>query len=334
MKKRLLVLFVFLEINFLSFAQEARIFKEDFIIEKQSFYPSEYELFRYVIFGMEENRNNFFIYDYSLLNLYLLEEGASQTFKVQTLGDGKGSGPREFRNPSDICIVNQKVIISDADLARISIWDAASHQLIRSFKTKKFVPYRIACYDDKIIAYNSSGSKEGNFLVYNLDGVLIKGITDNTLSKDGFIDSGYIVADSTFIYFGSEGKSELKKYNYLTGNLVQVSNTIVGKIENKSRISISKNEDEITTKRASDFKYQTRGIGLFENWLIVFHSGRKDAHGSTLDFYNKVTLEYLFSEKIDHTFSSIDIKADKLLINSYDFERKEREFFVYKIKND
>ena len=49
MKKRLLVLFVFLEINFLSFAQEARIFKEDFIIEKQSFYPSEYELFRPVM---------------------------------------------------------------------------------------------------------------------------------------------------------------------------------------------------------------------------------------------------------------------------------------------
>jgi len=337
MKKKIFLVIVFYTINILCRAQDYRVFKNDYLTEIQKFYPSDYDLFRPVIFALSKFKNEFIVYDYSQNNLYSINKEKGSRGLLSEIGQGRGSGPKEFRNPTDICITNykkeQSIIVSDSDLARISIWDLDSKVLIKSFKTKRFVPYRLSCYENRIIVYNNSGSKDGNYLIYNTDGQLLKGIKDNTLSKDGFLDSGYIVADSSFIYFGSEGKSEIKRYDYLHETPVQVSSTIE-KIESENKLNISKSDEEIRTKRDNDFKYQTRGIGLFNDKLIVFHSGRKDAHGNVIDFYNKKNLEYEFSVEISNVFSSIDIQENRLLINAYDFDKKEREFYVYEIKSD
>lgn len=315
------------------YSQENRVFKEDILVETQRFYPSDYDLFRPVVFAMEEDQNKYIIYDYSQHNLYSLKKDNNKILDVITIGEGRGSGPKEFRNPSDICVTNKEIIVSDTDLARISIWDIESNKLINSFKTKRFIPYRLTCHSDNIVVYNSSGSKNGNYLIYDQKGSLIKGIEDKTLSKDGFIDSGYIVADNNFIYFGSEGKPEIKKYNYLDDEAVLIKNT-VQKIGNENRVDVSKSDEYITTKRNIEFKYQTRGIGLFQNHLVVFYSGRKDGHGNIIDFYDKNSLNYNFSVKLRHVFSNIDVQNDRILINAYDFERKEREFFVFKMLSE
>ena len=94
MIKKITLLLFFLKISFVSFAQKSRVFKEDFIVETQRFYPSDYELFRPVIFGMGINQNNLFIYDYSQHNLYALEKKDSQSYNVRSVGEGKGSGPK------------------------------------------------------------------------------------------------------------------------------------------------------------------------------------------------------------------------------------------------
>ena len=75
MKNTLLATF-FLTLNFISLAQSSRVFKDDFLIESQNFYPSDYDLFRPVIFAMGKSENEFIIYDYSQHNLYsLIKEG-------------------------------------------------------------------------------------------------------------------------------------------------------------------------------------------------------------------------------------------------------------------
>lgn len=277
----------------------------------------------------------FFIYDYAMNNLFSINLSEENTGLKNMIGGGRGSGPDEFRNPTDICVSKaagkERIFVADASLARISIWDGVSKNLISSFKTKRFIPYRITCTYNEVIAYNNAGNKSGNFLVYNLDGKLINGIHDETLSKDGFLDSGDITADEEFIYFASEGKTELRKYNYQKNDIVNIKNTIE-KMEGENKVERkSTGSEEVLTKRSAEFKYQSRGIGIFNDYLLVLYSGRKDAHGKIIDLYNKNDLTYQFSTNLEHLFSRVNVSNDKLLINAYDFERDERLFYVFEL---
>ena len=334
MKKYIYTIFLFITTT-VSFAQEKREFKEGIFIEIANFYPSDHDLFRPEIVKQSYKDETSFVYDYSMNNLFSMSISDVNKGLKKEIGGGRGSGPDEFRNPTDKCVSmvagKERIFVADASLARISVWDGVSGNLISSFKTKRFIPYRITCTDNEVIAYNKAGNNAGNFLVYNLDGKLINGIHDETLSKDGFFDSGDITADEEFIYFASEGKTELRKYNYQKNDIVYAKDTIV-KLEGENKLERkSTGSEEVLTKRSAEFKYQSRGIGIFNDYLLVLYSGRKDAHGKIIDFYNKKDLSYQFSINLEHLFSKMSEYNGKILLNAYDFEREERRFYVFKL---
>lgn len=132
-------------------------------------------------------------------------------------------------------------------------------QLNTKFKTKRFTPFRLACTDARIIVYNNPGNRNGNYLIYDLNGKFIDGITDRTLSIDGFIDSGTITANKEHVYFASEGKPDLKKYNYLKDKPMLIKAIIETLDEENNIETTSLNKYEVATKRSSNFKYQSRG---------------------------------------------------------------------------
>lgn len=316
-----------------AFSQESeRVYKDNILTEVNSFYPSDLDLFRPNVFSTNESNNSVIIYDYSQSNLYKVQNQEITT-KIE-LGKGRGSGPQEFRNPTDMCITDNslepKIVIIDLELSRVSLWDLNTNKFIRSFSSQGFVPFRVACSYDKIILFNSSGSKEGNFLVYDFMGNQEKGIDDSELSKDGFLDSGFITADSTYVYFVSEGKPNLKKYNYrnITSGL---SKSIVKSHVNENDINRRRDGDTEMVSRKENFRYYSRDVDTWKNYLVVFYSGRTDAFGNVIDFYEKGSLEYKFSTKIEQLFTKIEISGDYLLLNVYDFERKERKFTKFKI---
>lgn len=59
--------------------------------------------------------------------------------KTAIVGD-KGSGPDEFRNPTDMCVSNsngkERIVVADGSLTRIYVWDGNSNNLIQSLKPK------------------------------------------------------------------------------------------------------------------------------------------------------------------------------------------------------
>lgn len=96
-------------------------------------------------------------------------------------------------------------------------------------------------------------------MIYDLNGKFIDGITDRTLSIDGFIDSGTITANKEHVYFASEGKPDLKKYNYLKDKPMLIKAIIETLDEENNIETTSLNKYEVATKRSSNFKYQSRG---------------------------------------------------------------------------
>ncbi len=310
-----------------------REFKE-VIKEEWRFVPSEFELFRAEIYTINNNHSALFVFDYTKKNLFKLSIEGSEIVDMETIGNGQGSGPGEFRNPTDMCVSltskGEKLVLIDSDLARVSIWDVTSGEFEKSFNPKKFSPSRVSCTPNKIFLYNATGSKNGDYLVYNFDKELIAGIKDNRKKRNTFLDAGEIVADDSSLFFSSKGRSELKKFS-LIDNAFELSNSLVeAVVENKT--DIKEDKKTRTEKRSKDFKYQTRGIGEYGDYILVLYSGEKHGHGNTIDFYNKRTLVYEFSVQLEFWSISMDVQGDRIILDSYYKDRKEYMFMAYKIE--
>jgi len=310
-----------------------RTYKNVFI-EKGFFDPEEFDLYRPDVFTYDSDLEEYFIYDYSQKNLYQISLKSYRVNKYNKLGNGNGSGPGEFRNPTDICIGNtslgNKLVVIDSDLSRVSIWDLDKSIFESSFKPKKFIPFRLSCTNTDIIIYNSLGSKKGDFLVFDYNGNELSSFSDPQENKNTFLDSGYIDADSEHIYYSSQGRPILKKIN--RSNKKIESKLFVEPTVGENKASIRTQGDYIIEKRDQNFIYQSRGIGLFEGYIVVLYSGRKDAFGNVLDFYDKKTLNYNFSSKIDLYSQFMTLSNNILLVRGYDQKLEKTIFKFYSIE--
>tara|TARA_R110002124_G_scaffold194258_3_gene361378 strand:- start:23156 stop:24178 length:1023 start_codon:yes stop_codon:yes gene_type:complete len=337
--KFFLAFFLCLVINNICKAQTSqsedinRIYKNVFI-EKGFYDPEEFDLYRPDVFTYDSDLEEHFIYDYSQKNLYQISLKSYRSNQYTKLGNGNGSGPGEFRNPTDICIGNtskgKKLVVIDSDLSRVSIWDLDKNIFESSFKPKKFNPFRLACTNTDIIIYNSLGSKKGDYLVFDYNGNELSSFKDPQENKNTFLDSGYIDADSEHIYYSSQGRPILKKINRIDKKFE--SKLFIEPTVGENKTSKKTEGDYIIEKRDKDFIYQSRGIGLFEDFIVVLYSGRKDAFGNVLDFYNKTTLKYNFSSKIDLYSQFMSLSNNILLVRGCDQELKKTIFKFYSIE--
>lgn len=309
-----------------------RVYK-DIFVAKDSFYPEDYELFRATLFTYDSENKQLYIYDYEQNNLFNTSISDYKIDGFKEIGRGKGSGPGEFRNPTSVCIgytnTGTKIVIVDSDLARVSVWNGESENFERSFATKRFSPFRVACTSSEIIVFSSVGSKKGDYLIFNYEGKEIGSIEDPQENKNIFLDSGYIVANSKNAFYSSSGRPFIKKFSL-------DSDASLSKLFIEPQISPNKiskpyqQGDYILEKRDENFIYQSRGIGVFENYILMLYSGRKDAYSNTIDFYD-FDLNYQFSSNIDLFSQYMTVSGNILLVRGFDNDIKKAVFKFYQI---
>lgn len=307
-----------------------RLFVADGLINLGKFYPSDFDLFRSQLIGYSGRDKYISVYDYAENNLFGIKIGFEDQLQVlekNIIGRGLGSGPGEFRNPTDMCITGtpegSQIFVTDPNIARVSYWNLESGVFGNSFSTNRFIPFRIACTNQLVILYSPGFQKRGNYQIYNLEGELIKSIQDRGIKRDdnSFSTSGFITATESDIYFVNDSKPEIKKINIKTESLIHSELTSEGIFDNSVDEEVTKKT--LKKKRGDGFRYAGRGIGIYDNYVVVLFSGRKDAFSKTLDFYDKNDLSYKFSIKLDSYTNAIYVDEDIVALRSLDREKKE-----------
>jgi len=342
---------VFLGLIFNSgFAQSSnseltRTFKEGVITGLGSVVPSEHGFFRVSSFvlNVSYGRKNLIFYDYSTHNLYeMVLSGLEdpEVLEVNEIGNGKGSGPGEFRNPTDLCITkngNQSlVIVADPELSRITIWDLDSKRIINSFNPK-IMPFRISCFKDKISVFSTSNSEGGSLGLYNFKGKLL-GVFDNiNTSPDRgniFINSGYLSQNEKAIYYAGMGNIVIAKVDIK--NLKRShQNSIVESRPFKNDVVVENpDKNTVKTKRGDKYIYLSRDSGIIDQYLVVLHSGRTDAWGDIIDFYDNSDLSYKFSVMLPELAQDMYVTENVVIVEAFDRNTKERYLKLFKISTD
>lgn len=328
MKRITTLLLIVLTINSIVVAQNKLITKNNLFNEINAYIPEDYNLFRASVFTYDIENNQQFVYDYTQKNLFRIQFKDFRVFDVVPIGNGSGSGPGEFRNPTSMCIGNtiegKKLVVIDSGLSRVTVWDSKTGNLLKCFTTKRFSPFRVACTQSIIILFNSLSLKKGDHLVMNNESSEIGGIKDPQKKKNAFLDSGYLVANSKSVFNSSQGRLLLKKFDLEMGT--QQSTVFIKPKIGENKIDREKQVDYLIEKRDKDFIYQSRGIGIFENYVLVLHSGRKDAYGNTIEFYDQESLECQFSAEIDLCSQYMSVSAKVLLVRGFDQDLKKNYF--------
>lgn len=318
-----------------------RIFKENVISEIASFYPSDEGLFRPELVVFDAIQNKVFIYDYGIGNLVSLKFEDLANFKtiaVEEIGNGVGSGPGEFRNPTGICLNNDRgvsrVVIVDPDLVKVSVWRGTDGKLVKSFRPKKFVPFRVTCNSDRIALYNSGFRSDGSIAIYDYDGNLITYLTepDRKKEKVSMMENGYLAMNNKNVFYSGTDEGILKKYSHLNKKFQKKVNFVELK-ESKEKVVATKNSDEVTYKRNNESIYHSRGIGVNDKYVWVFYSGRKDAYGSLIDFYSVDNLSYEFSIKIAELAKGMVSNGRHIILDTFDFERRENYLKIFRLND-
>lgn len=319
--------------------EQTRAIENIEMLEVGSFYPSDIGLFRPELVTFDAYRNKFFIYDYGIRNLVsvnFLELTDHNSTTVKEIGNGFGSGPGEFRNPTGICLVNDektsKVVLVDPDLARVSIYDGNSDKLLKSFRPKRFVPFRVACNKTNIVLFNAMYHPQGSIAVYDYEGNLVTHIKESGRNKNNVssMESGHLTVNDEQIYYAGQDIEILKRFSLgdysFKGKtmFVQAKNNIDG-------IHITNNGEEVVYKKSEGYLYRSRGIGANDEVVMVFYSGREDAYGNIIDFYSTDDLSYLYSSSIDGLANEMNLYNDYLLLNIFDFDRRENFLKLYKL---
>lgn len=313
-----------------------RYYKTTDISSLASIYLSDYEFYRTELFSITAGKELVF-YDFNKKNLFKSSSitNTGELF-IHAIGDGVGSGPGEFRNPTDLCITEtikgEKIVIIDPVLSRVSIWNANTGELENSFRSKDVIPFRVSCSSGKIVIYNSSFSKKGNYAVYDLDGELISFIKDPTqdINSDSFIESGYITMDDTLFFYSGSGNNFIKSFSHVSNEFKGVK-LHVGTMENQNKVEVIVEDKSVSRKRGEDYIFHSSGLGLYKDKLIVLYSGREDAYSDVLDIYDKFDLTYLFSIKINDLANTLVVKNNLLILKVWDWQREEAFIKIFDI---
>lgn len=318
---------------------QERVFKSDVIENIGSVYLSDVDLFRPLLVVFDPDLRKLAVYDYAYRNLYVVQLKNTPGFEIEEvkeLGGGEGSGPREFRNPTDLCLAGSgeeaKVVIIDPDLVRVSIWGLKSNNFIGSFRPNKFVPFRLACNKEKIILYNAGYQEEGDLVIYDYEGNQISYLKEHNHRKKPDIsrmESGFLTMNDSVIVFTRTDTELMTKYDHQEMRFLQKELYADANLEQNQTITTSTDE-EVITKRSDDYLYRSRGVGLYKDYIVMLYSGRKDSYSNTIDFYRTDNLDYSFSVQTDSYMNRLVINNDVLILRTYDKERKENYLEFYR----
>jgi hypothetical protein len=266
------------------------------------------DIYRPTFLEFDEN-GNLYILDYSsmLINRIHLDSGITDTF-----GEGKGRGPGEFINPTDMYVKDSKIYVADPVQGKIVAYESQG-QNFREYRLQASHPQRIAYVHDEKLVYLPQifPSPSDIFKIFNFAdtsysgefGQVIHGIHDEaplSLSHDGFlIESGAREFIYMPMYMGYLAK-------YRNEEIANVRSTIDG-LQSPEIIETAGNYRLDPESIYTAFNGSLSTDYLF---VIAYHPSIKQLF---LDIYNRKDLSYLRSVQSPVVFRFLASTREYLL---------------------
>lgn len=290
---------------------------------------TELEIFGPMIMRLADD-GGIALYDYATSNGYYLPQNNYSS--PVAIGDGKGGGPREFVNPTDIAFDNEgNIWIADPRQGRISIWDRDG-DLLRTINPAPRQPHRIALSANRCIIFGS-GTDHTLFKITDIDGNKIDTIESIGSDMSGWIFTyeGYLTSYRRgFVYTGL-WYGIIRKYTE-DGELVYSRGTIdpVGPAEPEHRTI----EGTRVVMAPRDAAIATLSNTIANDMLYLLSIDNNDRKTRMIDVYDLAAGDYRYSIPLPERTRSIGIAGDIL----YSLEEREEEplyvISVYRLNND
>lgn len=270
------------------------------------------------------------LYDYAIFNGYFFPPDNYSS--PVSIGDGKGGGPREFVNPTDIAFDTEgNIWIADPQQGRISIWSRTG-DLLRTINPAPRQPHRIALTGNRCIIFGS-GTDHTLFKITDIDGNKIDTIESIGSDILGWIFTyeGYLTSHRRgFVYTGL-WYGIIRKYTE-DGELLYSRGTIdpVGPAKPEHRTI----EGTRVVMAPRDAPMATLSSYIANEKLYLLSPDNNDNNIRMIDVYELSTGDYRYSIPLPERTRFIGITENTLISLE---GRDEEPFFVisvYRLNND
>lgn len=322
-----LILFISFLSGFLTDDSEGRVF--DFSLKlKSEINLSSNNIFRPGLISVNDSNGDLVIYSYAS---HTIKYKRSASDKFIEFGEGKGGGPREFQNPTDVTFDPQgNFWLADPHQARISIWSPDSG-LIRTFNHESTLSERITVasefYALKLQSY-SSRSGLLKLISRETDEVIRFGLMPDEMEESNLLMDAELASDESSVYLGMYYSGMLNRYD-TKGNLLYSISTIeevettelekgtLDQIEGHPEIS------DVRYKKIPDESIKAVvDLDVNDSLLIVLFAGNNRGVGHFLDIYDKENGKYRDSVDLrefkEDTFLELDVVNNLIYLRLVD----------------
>lgn len=282
---------------------------------------SSYTIFRPDLFSVNDRNGDLVIYSYAS---HTIKYKRSQSDKFIEFGEGRGGGPREFRNPTDITFDPQgNFWLVDPHQARISVWSPDSG-LIKTFNHESTLSERITVSSEfYALKLQSYSSRTGllKLISRQTDEVISFGLMPDEMTESGLLMDSWLASDKNSVYLGTYYSGMLNRYD-TKGNLIYSIPTIE---EVETAVLEHGTLDQIEGHpEISDVRYEkipdesikaVVDLDVNNSLLIVLFAGNNRGVGHFLDIYDKENGQYRGS--VDLRIYEDDAMLDLEVVDEY-----------------
>lgn len=290
----------------------------------------ELELYRPEIIDAD-SKGNLAIFDYSQFKIFYFPNDFSGAYT--TFGSGKGRGPDEFINPTDLKFDEKgNVWLIDPSQARLTIW-SSNGDILKTVTPKPVIPERLAISQTSYGILSNSYRSEG--LLYLFDRSTdqsfgFQQIDDSELRDDIFATSGFLSMNEERLVFAGFNIGFIRTYDE-KGELITARKTIRDPGYQKANVTVDGNET--TWTRPDKMTYATMALEVDDKYIYSLYLGKSKGWCRVIDVYLVSNGDYSHSIKLTNQAIDLMVSEDYFIIREYDAHTK-RELISYYPKQD
>jgi hypothetical protein len=260
-------------------------------------------LYRLTLLGVDKNQE-----------IYVLDYGDMKVKKFSRdgrflgfIGKGKGKGPGEFVNPTDLGIDTLfNIWVSDAATGLLTCFDQRGN-VVKTFRLKS-VPFRVSLRENQEFIIQRPAGSDHLFELYDSTGNFKfsfgRGIIPEQ-SQSPILINGYMASSGSFLYFSFKYFGFIMCFD-LDRRRIQYLVKTVDDIPTP-KVDTRRVGDALVMKIASETPVASSGISLGEGKIFIKASARLASfeHVTIIDSYSRKDGRYLYSFKIPEALSTV-----------------------------
>ncbi len=275
-----------------------------------------------------DEAGNIYVMDYSTFYIHKFSPVKNSHRYIHTyFGRGKGKGPGEFVNPTDLKIYKDKIYIADPSNACVEVYSTSGKFIKWITLENHLLPMRLAIINNQLIIEPEAHTQGDLFYLYDCSGKLISSfgsyIDKANINNGVYHDNDILeLSENRFcylpFYLGFMGV-------YHNNNLMFVRETIDGV---KKPETIHKEIIKGFFVNKIKKEYYTASAFTHNSEYLLLKAKDMKYHKSFYDVYDVNDLHYIRSiEKIPFTVHALDMKEE--LLTGID----DLHLYVWDIKN-